>query len=136
MVQQALQLLMRKAKPPRLWFREDDEIWIILDRGRQIRTGCSRDDIDGAAKALETYIGGRHTTDGFNEAYYGRPEMLLASEARRACSAWSFVGDDIISRFESELGSDLKSGRWDQRHGRLRTQPVFEGSLKLIVGRV
>ena len=37
-----------------------------LDRSegkrRQIRTGCSRDDVDGAAKALETYIGGRHTT--------------------------------------------------------------------------
>lgn len=52
----------RKAKPPRLWFREDDETWIILDRGRQIRTGSRRDDIDGAAKALETYIGERHTS--------------------------------------------------------------------------
>jgi hypothetical protein len=52
----------RKAKPPRLWFREDDETWIILDHGRQIRTGCGRDNIDGAAKALETYIGERHTT--------------------------------------------------------------------------
>lgn len=52
----------RKAKPPRLWFREDDETWIILDRGRQIRTGCSRDDIDGAAKGLEVYIGERHTS--------------------------------------------------------------------------
>ena len=52
----------RKAKPPRLWFREDDETWIILDRGRQIRTGRCRDDIDGAAKALEAYIGERHTS--------------------------------------------------------------------------
>ena len=56
----------RKAKPPRLWFREDEGCWVILDRSegkrRQIRTGCSRDDVDGAAKALETYIGGRHTT--------------------------------------------------------------------------
>jgi len=56
----------RKAKPPRLWFREDEGCWIILDQSegkrRQIRTGCSRDDVDGAAKALETYIGGRHTT--------------------------------------------------------------------------
>lgn len=48
--------------PPRLWFREDDETWIILDRGRQIRTGCSRDNIDGAAKALEHYISARHTS--------------------------------------------------------------------------
>ena len=31
-------------------------------KARQIRTGCGRDDIQGAAKALETYIGGRHTT--------------------------------------------------------------------------
>ncbi len=52
----------RKAKPPRLWFREDDGSWIILDRGRQVRTGCGRDDTEGAAKALETYIASRHIT--------------------------------------------------------------------------
>ena len=49
-----------------------------LDRGRQIRTGCSRDDIDGAAKALETYIGGRHTTTiGATD-----PSVLAISTAR------------------------------------------------------
>jgi integrase len=52
----------RKAKPPRLWFREDTGSWIILDRGRQISTGCSRDDIAGAASALEAHIGSRHTS--------------------------------------------------------------------------
>lgn len=52
----------RKAKPPRLWFREDDATWVILDRGRHIRTGCGRDDTDGAAKAIEKYIGSRHTS--------------------------------------------------------------------------
>ena len=50
----------RKAKPPRLWYRDDDGCWVILDRGRHIRTGCGRDDIEGAAKALEAYIGTRH----------------------------------------------------------------------------
>ncbi|MBN9276485.1 MAG: class I SAM-dependent methyltransferase, partial [Hyphomicrobium sp.] len=29
--------------------------------------------------------------DGFNEAYYGRPERLLEPATRLACSAWSFV---------------------------------------------
>jgi hypothetical protein len=52
----------RKAKPPRLWFREDDGSWIILYRGRHIRTGCGRDDIEGAAKALEAYLGTSHTS--------------------------------------------------------------------------
>lgn len=39
-------------------------------------------------------------TDGFNEAYYGRPEMLLEPRARLACSAWSFVDEPAVERFE------------------------------------
>jgi hypothetical protein len=74
-------------------------------------------------------------TDGFNEAYYGRPELLLDQAARRACSAWSFVDDSVVRRFENDLSGDLGCGRWDERFGELRTQPVFAGSLKLIVGR-
>lgn len=75
-------------------------------------------------------------TDGLNEAYYGRPEMLLDPTARLACSAWSFVADDIVHRFEDRLGSDLASGRWDARHGHYRRQPSFAGSLKLIVNHI
>ena len=74
-------------------------------------------------------------TDGFNEAYYGRPEMLLSPEARLACSAWSFVDGGIVQRFEESLGDDLKSGEWDKRFGHLRSQPSFLGSLRVIVGQ-
>lgn len=72
-------------------------------------------------------------TDGFGEAYYGRPEALLDPGARRANSAWSFVDPAVHTRFERELGADLASGRWDERHGHLRTQPTFHGSLVLVV---
>jgi SAM-dependent methyltransferase len=72
--------------------------------------------------------------DGFNEAYYGRPEMLLDPAARRACSAWSFVDPAAVARFETDLARDLTDGSWDARHGVLRTQLNFEGSLVLIVG--
>ena len=50
----------RKAKPPRLWYRDDAGCWIILDRKRQISTGCGRDDTEGAAQALEAYLAERH----------------------------------------------------------------------------
>jgi integrase len=50
----------RKAKPPRLWYRDDAGCWIILDRKRQVSTGCGRDDTEGAAKALEAYLAERH----------------------------------------------------------------------------
>lgn len=50
----------RKAKPARLWFREGDGVWIILDRKRQIRTGFSREQAQKAEIALTDYIGSKH----------------------------------------------------------------------------
>ena len=73
--------------------------------------------------------------DGFSEAYYGRPERLLEPGARLANSAWSFVGPKVGERFVGDLEHDLADGTWDRKHGHLRTQPFFEGSLRLIVGR-
>jgi len=76
-----------------------------------------------------------HCTDGFSEAYYGRPEKLLDPGARLANSAWSFVDAAVGERFVEALGRDLKDGTWDARYGALRNQPFFEGSLRLIVSR-
>jgi SAM-dependent methyltransferase len=74
-------------------------------------------------------------TDGFNEAYYGRPEMLLDPAARRSCSAWSFVDSEVIDRFTGDLSRDLADGTWDRRRGHLRTQPTFDGSLILVTAQ-
>jgi SAM-dependent methyltransferase len=72
--------------------------------------------------------------DGFNEAYYGRPEKLLEPGARLACSGWSFVGPQVEERFVAHLGRDLADGTWDCRFGRFREMPLFDGPLRLIVG--
>ena len=74
-------------------------------------------------------------TDGFNEAYYGRPEALLDPAARRSCSAWSFVSAAVHDRFTRDLSRDLADGTWDDRHGHLRSQPAFEGSLILVTSQ-
>ena len=73
--------------------------------------------------------------DGFNEAYYGRPEMLLDRGARQACSAWSFVAPNAVARFEHDLKRALGDGSWDKTHGGLRAQQSFHGSLVLLVSR-
>lgn len=72
-------------------------------------------------------------TDGFNEAYYGRPEMFLDPAARSSCSAWSFVEESTCSSYIERLRGDLADGTWDLRYGELRTQPTFDGSLVLII---
>jgi hypothetical protein len=97
-----------------------------------------------AIDELTAALGGRTTvrrvpipadcTDGFNEAYYARPERLLDPGARQACSAWSFVDEAVRERFAARLRRDLDSGAWDERYGVLREQPVHQGSLVLVRG--
>jgi hypothetical protein len=74
-------------------------------------------------------------TDGFNQAYYGRPELLLDAGARAANSAWSFVGPEVEDRFVRDLRADLESGVWDAKWGYLREQSDFDGALRLVVAR-
>jgi SAM-dependent methyltransferase len=72
-------------------------------------------------------------TDGFADAFYGRPELMLDRDTRRAQSAWGFVTDEAQERFERRLSADLASGAWDARHGELRAQAEFEGSMRILV---
>lgn len=87
----------------------------------------------GGRVARSTVLIPQGCTDGFTEAYFGRPERLLDVEAQRACSAWSLVEPAVIDRFTRDLVGDLLDGTWDARHGALRTLPAFEGSLRLLV---
>jgi SAM-dependent methyltransferase len=93
--------------------------------------------------AIATTLGGRaqvtaipvpiDCTDGFVEAFYGRPEALLDPEVRAAQSAWGFVEPGAEKPGLRRLADDLASGAWDERHGDLRTQPQYVGSLRLVV---
>jgi Methyltransferase domain len=86
----------------------------------------------GGRAQVETVPIPADCADGFNEAYYARPEMLLDPAARQACSAWSFVDAETSEQYTRHLRDDLDSGAWDRRHGHLRTRPHLLGSLVLI----
>lgn len=74
-------------------------------------------------------------TDGFTEAFYARPDRFLDPGVRAAQSAWGFVPPEAQARAVAHLTADLESGEWERRHGHLRTEPTFAGSLRLIVAR-
>lgn len=74
-------------------------------------------------------------TDGFTEAFYGRPERMLEPAVRRAQSSWGFVAPGVEDRFAATLSADLASGAWDQRYGDWRRRPTYDGSLRMIVSR-
>ncbi|WP_164217211.1 class I SAM-dependent methyltransferase [Virgibacillus sp. YIM 98842] len=71
--------------------------------------------------------------DGFQEAFYGRPEAFLDKEIRNNQSAWGFVSEEEELHGVQLLKEELESGEWDRKYGKYRTQPFFEGALRLIV---
>lgn len=73
--------------------------------------------------------------DGFGQAFFARPERLLEPEVRRAMSAWSFLDEAVVERFERQLGDDLESGAFDANWGRFRELEEFDGGLRIVIGR-
>ena len=119
----------------RWWLAEYCPEVIAAERGRYPALGELADGLGGAVTTSLVPIP-LDCTDGFNEAYYGRPECLLDADARLSCSAWSFVDRSDVWTFERTLSTDLADGSWDERFGFLRTTPEFIGSLALLVSTV
>lgn len=114
------------------WLNEYVPEIITTEAGRFPALGRIADALGGRVEVTTVPIP-LDCTDGFGEAYYGRPEALLDAGARLANSAWSFVDASVEPRFVERLSEDLADGTWDARWGHLRTQPTFDGSLRLIV---
>jgi SAM-dependent methyltransferase len=74
-------------------------------------------------------------SDGFQEAFYGRPEAFLDHKIRKAQSAWSFLPPGLEKQLAERLAKELQSGEWDKKYGHFRTQPTFTGALRLIIAQ-
>ena len=74
--------------------------------------------------------------DGFQEAYYGRPEEFLKKEVRNSQSAWKFLPEGLEEILVKRLEDDLKSGGWDKKFGHYRSEPFLNGALRLIISEL
>jgi SAM-dependent methyltransferase len=87
----------------------------------------------GGAVEVRTVLIPCTCTDGFADAFFGRPEAMLDERVRQAQSAWSFVSAADQDAFVQRLSADLESGAWDRRYGHLRDQESFEGSMRILI---
>jgi SAM-dependent methyltransferase len=72
-------------------------------------------------------------SDGFFEAFWRRPEVLLDPAVRSAQSVWALLEPGVEQRIVERLAAALDSGVWDARHGHLREQDNFDGALRLVI---
>ena len=116
----------------RFWLADYAPELIAVDRRRYPAIDRIGEGLGGRC-AVQTVPIPIDCMDGFTEAFYARPEQFLAPAVRRSQSAWGFLEPAEEDRIVGALAGDLTSGAWDVRHGHLRTQPWFEGAVRLIV---
>lgn len=70
--------------------------------------------------------------DEFTSALWDRPELFLEPETLRASSLWHQLPAEVVEAGQERLRADLASGRWDEKHGHLRSLPELDIGLRLI----
>jgi hypothetical protein len=115
----------------RFWLADYSPEIIAIERRRFAPLARIQALIGGASTVTEVAVPA-DCSDGFGEAYYGRPERFLDPAARAAQSGWGFVEPAATKRALAQLRRDLDSGTWDARHGAPRTQPEYDGSPRII----
>ena len=71
-------------------------------------------------------------TDRMFQTLWARPEEHLDPAVRAATSIWHVVPPAAADRALRKLQTDLATGKWDERHGHLRTKPEHDVGLRLI----
>ena len=87
----------------------------------------------GGRTRVETIPTPADCTDGFFEAYWNRPEMLLDPEVRAGQSFWCHFQPGGEEAIVARLRDELESGAWDREHGHLRKLDSYEGALRLVI---
>lgn len=72
-------------------------------------------------------------TEGSGGAFWGRPEALLDPMVRSGISMFALLEPDVVDRGVERLAADLASGRWDDRHGHLRSLDALDVGYRLVV---
>jgi SAM-dependent methyltransferase len=75
----------------------------------------------------------RDTPDWTLGSFWAHPERVLEPRARAATSGFARMPAEVVERVVREVGADLESGAWDERHGHLRTLEAYDVGMRLIV---
>lgn len=71
--------------------------------------------------------------EGSGGSFWGRPEALLDPDVRAAISMFAMMDPAVVERGVAQLAADLASGRWDDRHGHLRSLAALDVGYRIVV---
>lgn len=105
---------------------------IAVEKARYPKIDFIKECLGGSCEVIEVPVP-FDCTDGFQEAFYGRPEAFMEKGVRQSQSAWGFLPEGMEEELVQRLAGELASGAWDKKYGHFRTQAEFVCALRLIV---
>ena len=91
---------------------------------------CSTPGVFTASPRLR---GADHEPVGHHGSFWAHPERVLDANERAATSGFARMPTNVVDRVVSEVARDLANGRWDDRHGHLRSLDALDVGLRLVV---
>jgi SAM-dependent methyltransferase len=86
----------------------------------------------GAVRAIPVLVP-HDCQDGFLGSFWRRPEAYLEPDVRGAMSGFALLDPETVRRGVTRLADDLRSGRWEARHGGLRRRDSLDLGYRLVV---
>jgi hypothetical protein len=115
--------------------------WLVTDYLPEL--GDIEDDRAPAPAWVAGMLGGRthietvpvpaDCTDGFQNAYWRRPEAYLDANVRACTSTLAVLDPVVLDRGLERLADDLGSGAWHARHRHLLELDELDGGYRLVV---
>jgi SAM-dependent methyltransferase len=72
-------------------------------------------------------------TDGFQHAFWRRPEAFLDARVRAASSLFAIVPPSSVEPALERLKDDLASGAWESRHGDLLARDAVDYGYRILI---
>jgi SAM-dependent methyltransferase len=84
-------------------------------------------------REVRTVLVPHDCVDGFGAAFWARPEAYLRPDVQAGMSWLALLPEEVRRAGSARLRADLESGRWDERHGHLRSQASYDGGYRLAI---
>jgi SAM-dependent methyltransferase len=118
----------------------DQELWMVSEYLPEIRAieRPRHPPISAIVSALGggTVVGfpiPHDFTDGYQPAFWRRPEAYLDPATRAASSTFAVLPDEVVEPAIRRLQADLASGAWRRRHEDLLQRQAIDYGYRLIV---
>ncbi|GAB7145044.1 hypothetical protein LRC484719_36430 [Mycobacterium riyadhense] len=119
-----------------MWLLRDYLPGVVERNRREFPTIARIEAMLNAPTRVVTVLVAADCTDGFTLSFWSRPEAVPDPAASAATSEFARMDPTAETEAVERLARDFEAGIWDRANGHLRTCPVLDVGLRLLVSEM